>query len=66
MSASHATKRYQIPRATLNDRVSDMKNNKEISIEPDMGFHNTFSPEHEEILAALGKDLTNRPMPLIK
>ncbi|XP_072401149.1 uncharacterized protein [Diabrotica undecimpunctata] len=65
MSARQAAERYQIPQTTLNDRVSAIKNNKEISIEPVMGrFHNTFSPEHEETLATHVKDLANRLMPL--
>lgn len=67
MSARQAADRYQVPRSTLNDRISAIKNNKEMSIKPVMGrFHNTFSPEHEEVLAEHVKDLANRLMPLNK
>ncbi|CAH1987730.1 unnamed protein product [Acanthoscelides obtectus] len=65
ISARQAAERYQVPRSTLNDRVKAIKSNKEMSIEPVMGrFHNTFAPEHEEILASHVKDLANRLMPL--
>ncbi|KAK9720561.1 CENP-B N-terminal DNA-binding domain [Popillia japonica] len=65
MSARQAANRYQMPRTTLNDRISAIKRGKEMSTEPLMGrFHNTFSLEHEKILVEHVKDLGNRQMPL--
>lgn len=67
ISARRAAELYQVPRTTLNDRISAIKNSKEVSIKPVMGrFHKTFSSEHEEILAEHVKDLANRLMPLNK
>ncbi|KAK9729874.1 CENP-B N-terminal DNA-binding domain [Popillia japonica] len=65
MSARQAADRYQVPRTTLNDRISAIKRGKEMSTEPLMGrFHNIFSLEHEKILVEHVKDLANRLMPL--
>ncbi|KAK9729595.1 CENP-B N-terminal DNA-binding domain [Popillia japonica] len=65
MSARQAADRYQVPRATLNDRISAIKRGKEMFTEPLMGrFRNTFSLEHEKILVGHVKDLANRLMPL--
>lgn len=67
ISARRAAELYQVPRTTLNDRISAIKNSKEVSIKPVMGrFHKIFSSEHEEILAEHVKDLANRLMPLNK
>lgn len=50
MTGRQAAERYQVPRTTMNDRVSAIKNNKEISSGLVMGcFHNTYSTEQEEI-----------------
>ncbi|KAK9709602.1 CENP-B N-terminal DNA-binding domain [Popillia japonica] len=65
MTTRQAANRYQVPRTTLNDRISAIKRGKEMSTEPLMGrFHNTFSLEHEKILVEHVKDLGNRLMPL--
>ncbi|KAK9695025.1 CENP-B N-terminal DNA-binding domain [Popillia japonica] len=65
MSARQAADRYQVPRTTLNDRISAIQRGKEMSTERLMGrFHNTFSLEHEKILVEHVKDLANRLMPL--
>lgn len=40
----------------MNDRVSAIKNNQDMSIDLVIGrFHNTISPEHKEILVAPGQ-----------
>ncbi|KAK9694189.1 CENP-B N-terminal DNA-binding domain [Popillia japonica] len=65
MSARQTADPYQVPRTTLNDRISAIKRGKEMSTEPLLGrFHNTFSLEHEKILVEHIKDLANRLMPL--
>ncbi|KAK9720562.1 CENP-B N-terminal DNA-binding domain [Popillia japonica] len=53
MSARQAADPYQVPRTTLNDRISAIKRGKEMSTEPLMGrFHNTFSLEFNTFAAA--------------
>ncbi|XP_011872753.1 PREDICTED: uncharacterized protein LOC105564741 [Vollenhovia emeryi] len=67
MSLREASKKYDIPKSTLHDKIRCLKSGEEISLQPKIGrFTKTFPPEYEEQLVNHVKDLSNRCLPLMK
>jgi hypothetical protein len=67
MSERSAAERYKVPRTSLQDRVTAVKQGHQIILKPIQGrFQQTFTPEYKRQLCQHVIDLDNRLMPLTK
>ena len=67
MSKRVATKRYEVPRTSLQDPVKAVKQGQKVIFKPILGcFQQTFTPEYERQLCQHVIDLNNRLMPLTR
>jgi hypothetical protein len=62
-----ATKRYEVPRNSLQDRVKALKQGQKVILKPILvRFQQTFTPEYERQLCQHVINLDNRLMPLTR
>ena len=67
MSVREASRIFNVPKSTLQDRIAKLKNGGEIQIPPKLGrFERTFCDSYEEQLMAHIKELDGMLMPLTK
>lgn len=67
MSERAASKRFNVPRSTLQRKIKALSDNKHTDMKPQLGyFKATFNDEYEAQLVEHMKDLDSRLMPLSK
>ena len=67
MSERAAAKRYEVPRASLQDRVKAVKQGQNVILKPILGrFQQTFNPQYKRQLCQHVIDLDNRLLPLTR
>jgi transposase len=67
MSVREAADRFNLPKSSLQDRISKIRKGSEVHVPPKLGrFERTFTVEYEEELANHIKSLDDRLMPLTR
>jgi hypothetical protein len=67
MPVRNAAYTFSVPRSSIGDRLTKLKEGEMVKMTPDMGwFRRTFADELEEKLVSHIKDLDSRLMPLTR
>jgi Mn-dependent DtxR family transcriptional regulator len=67
MSVREAADTFSVPRSSVGDRLTKLKEGEMVIMTPNMGwFRRTFTDELEEKLVSHTKDLDSRLMPLTR